>query len=345
MRTSFAFATLLLFGPALFADQVTLKNGDVITGTIVKKDGGKLTLKSDILGEVTMPWDAVTSIKSEKPVYVVLPTGQVNGTLATQGSELQVQSAAKSESAPLAKVGAIRDDSEQHNYERLLHPKWTELWGGYFDLGFSIARGNAYTDTLTTGFNAVRPTSTDKTTVFFNQIYSTAKISGVNSSTADAARGGISYDHNVNPKLFLNAFTTEEYDRFQNLDFRLVGGGGLGFHAFKNDKGFIDLAGGGDYSHSSYSTPSTTNLAEVYGGDDLGYKLGKGTSFTQAFRIFGAPSDSSYRMNFDVGASTVLRKWLSWQITGSDRYLSNPAVGRKSNDILLTTGFRVTFAH
>ncbi len=49
-------------------------------------------------------------------------------------------------------------------------------------------------------------------------------------------------------------------------------------------------------------------------------------------------------MNFDLGLATTLRKWLSWQVTGSDRYLSNPVFGRKKNDMILSTGFRVTFA-
>src|ERR1035441_1398453 len=35
---------LLLSWAALAADQVVLTNGDTITGTIVKKDGGKLTI-------------------------------------------------------------------------------------------------------------------------------------------------------------------------------------------------------------------------------------------------------------------------------------------------------------
>jgi len=51
-----------------------------------------------------------------------------------------------------------------------------------------------------------------------------------------------------------------------------------------------------------------------------------------------------YRMNFDLGTATTLRKWLSWQVTASDRYLSNPVFGRRTNDLLLTTGFRVSFA-
>jgi hypothetical protein len=50
-------------------------------------------------------------------------------------------------------------------------------------------------------------------------------------------------------------------------------------------------------------------------------------------------------MNFDVAAVTTLKKWLGWQVTISDRYLSNPIQpGLKKNDFLLTTGFRITFA-
>lgn len=52
-----------------------------------------------------------------------------------------------------------------------------------------------------------------------------------------------------------------------------------------------------------------------------------------------------YRLNSDLGTSTVLRRWLSWQLTFSDRYLSNPIPGRKSNDVLLTTGLRFAFQH
>jgi Protein of unknown function, DUF481 len=38
-----------------------------------------------------------------------------------------------------------------------------------------------------------------------------------------------------------------------------------------------------------------------------------------------------------------LKSWLSWQVTYSDRYISNPLTGLKGNDVLLSTGLRVTF--
>jgi hypothetical protein len=51
----------------------------------------------------------------------------------------------------------------------------------------------------------------------------------------------------------------------------------------------------------------------------------------------------SYRMNFDLTANTILRKWLTWNVTFGDRYLSDPVAGRKPNDVLYTTGVGVTF--
>ena len=50
------------------------------------------------------------------------------------------------------------------------------------------------------------------------------------------------------------------------------------------------------------------------------------------------------RINFDIGSATKLSKWLTWNLSLSDRYLNRPAPGRKTNDFLYTTGIGVTFA-
>jgi hypothetical protein len=43
------------------ADQVVLKNGDRVTGSIIKKGGKNLTIKTDSFGVVTTSWDQVGS--------------------------------------------------------------------------------------------------------------------------------------------------------------------------------------------------------------------------------------------------------------------------------------------
>ena len=177
-----AFAALIGF-PALAADQIVLTNGDTITGSIIKKDGAKLTVKSEFLGEVSMPWSAVKSIKSDSELSVVLPSGEtVKGKLASAGDQLQVVVGTQTTMAPLSGVSAVRNDAEQHNYERLQHPRFSELWIGNVDFGLALARGNSRTDTLTTAAAAARVTSTDKLSVYFNQIHGTARVNDLTST-------------------------------------------------------------------------------------------------------------------------------------------------------------------
>ena len=117
-------------------------------------------------------------------------------------------------------------------------------------------------------------------------------VNGQNADTAQAVRGGLEYDHNLTPRLFLNTFNDYEYDKFQNLDLRFVVGAGLGFHAVKTERSRLDLLGGADFNHSSFSTPLIRDSAEVYFGDDYNYKLSAATSFYQGFRMFNDLSNT-----------------------------------------------------
>ncbi len=344
-KLSFLLMLPLLAGLAR-ADQVTLKNGDRVTGKVVKKDGASLTFKSDVFGAVTIPWDQVTDLSSEEQLFVVLPDGNsVQGKLATSEQKLVVSTATTKEAVPLAETPAIRNADEQKEYERLQHPGLLQLWAGYVDFGASLARGNADTTTLTTTMKAARTTRTDRLGVYFNQIYSSATTDGISGTTAQATRGGWAYDRNIIPRMFMNVFNDYENDRFADLDLRVVVGGGLGYHAIKSERTRLDLLGGGDYSHEKYSTPETRNSGELYWGNDWTYRVSKIAALNQSFRMFNNLTETGeYRINFDVGLVTNLSRWLAWQLTYSDRYQSNPVGGLKQNDMLFTTGVRLTFA-
>jgi putative salt-induced outer membrane protein YdiY len=334
---------LLLLTFSVLADQVTLKNGDRVTGDILKKDAGTLTIKSTYMGTIAIPWDQVSDIKSDKPLTIVLPTGPVQGTVSTADGTLHVQG--RPQPVPLADVVAVRNADEEAAYEKLQHPGWGELWAGTAAVGLAGSAGNARTLTFTTGMKAARVTNTDKTSIYFNSINASAFANGVNSATAKAVRGGIAYDHNITSRLFVSAFNDYEYDRFQDLDLRFVLGGGLGFHAVKTERSQLDLLFGADYNRSTYSTPLTQNAAEFFGGNDYTLKLTGATSLVQSFRIFDDFQNTGmYRINFDVGATTKVSKWLNWNVALSDRYLHHPALGRKTNDFLYTTGLGITFA-
>jgi putative salt-induced outer membrane protein len=350
LRTKYACLLIVLasIDPSIASgDQVVMKNGDRVTGAIVKKDGKTLTIKTEQFGLVTASWDQVESIRVDKPLNVVLPDGKtVQATLATENGKVEVTTAAAKVALTPAEISTIRDAAEQHAYERLQSPGWTDLWAGAGAIGIAGTSGNAKTLTFTTNFAAARVTTTDKTSVYFNTIKASADANGKSADTAEAVRGGLAYDHNLGPRMFVNVFNDYEYDKFQDLDLRFVLGGGVGFHAIKHERATLDLLGGVDFNHSSFSMPSVTQKsAEAFFGDDYKLKWTSSTSFVQSFRMFNDLTNTgSYRANFDAGMVMKVGKWMTWNVTLSDRYLNHPAAGRKTNDLLYTTGLGVTFA-
>jgi uncharacterized protein DUF481 len=77
-------------------------------------------------------------------------------------------------------------------------------------------------------------------------------------------------------------------------------------------------------------------------GEEFDAKLSKRTAFTERFSFYPNLSHTGdYRFQLDSTLSTQVKKWLSWQSTLSDRYISYPPAGLKANDLLLSTGLRV----
>lgn len=345
-----AFVALLSFGSeSLYADQIVMKNGDRVTGSIIKKDDTSVTIKSAHFGTITLPWAEVDSAKADTPINIVLPDKTVTGTLEVAKDKVELTTGGTTRTIPPTDVVALRDAAEQRTYERLLNPGWMDLWAGNAHIGWAGTAGNAKTATFTMGSAAARVTRTDKTNVYFNAIKASALVNGVSAATAQAMRGGIGYNRNLKPRVFLNLFNDWETDKFQFLDLRTVLGAGLGYSAWKAERGRLDLVGGMAWNRERFSPANavafTRNGAEAYWGDDFSLKLSPRTSFVQSFRMFNNVQKSEqWRMNFDLGATTAITKWLTWNINVSDRFLNLPVPGKKKNDFLYSTGFGVTFA-
>lgn len=332
------------------ADQITLKNGDRLTGTVVKSDAKQLVFKSELAGQVTVPWEAVTGMTAG-PVYVGFKSGQVvvgEFRLSGDMAEMRTEQTGTLK-AGRANVEFIRSKEEQTLYEteidRYRNPRLVDLWTGFVDLGLSATRGNAITSNLATSAQATRVTSRDKIGVHFTSVYSSNRTSGVSLVTANAIRGGIGYDLNITKKVFAFGLTDIEYDEFQGLDLRVAPAGGLGWHLWKTDRGFFDLNGGASLNREFFVGGLNRTSGEALLGQEALYKLTAKTSFREKLVMFPNLTDrGNYRLNFDASAVTALWRWLGWQFTFSDRLLSDPAPGRKKNDLLFTTGFRLTFS-
>lgn len=335
------------------AEQVTLKNGDRITGTVVKSDGKTLVVKTDYAGDLNISWASIQDLSSDKKLYVATPDKKlVSGTVATQDADLVVATAQGGVHVPKATVGVIRSEGEQAAYEASLHPPLTRNWTGGLNFGFALSRGNSATKNLNLSLNAVRPTNNDKITLYANSLYSTNDKTGATPhTTANAILGGIRYDRNLTPRVFAFGAGDFQTDDLQFLDIRSILTGGLGFHAIKNDHTTLDLLGGANYTRESYSANGTISaltrsFAGLTLGDELSHKLGAASLFTQRFYYYpNLNNGGGYRTALDLGLSTKLNGWLGWQMGFSDRYTSNPVGVNLKNDVVFTTGLGLTFKH
>lgn len=328
------------------ADQVSLKNGDRLTGAIIRYDGGNLIVKSEFAGEVKIQWDAVERITSDRPLYVTSKDGRVYiGTVKSAGGIVEVQTS-NAGKVDLAKeiVLLIRSEEEHAAYEAALARQSQAVWGGSADAGLSAARGNTEALVISFGSQAARTTQSDKLSMYAALLFARDGTSGVSVTTAEAIRGGARYDRNISDGLFGFALADLERDRFQQLDLRLVLGGGLGYHAQRTETTRLDLFAGGSYNREKFTTGLMRNSAEALVGEELSYRLSDNASLAQRGVIYPNLSEfGEYRFAFDVTGVARLTERLGLQMTVSDRYQSNPLPGIKKNDLLLTAGINMTF--
>src|SRR5437868_8368450 len=203
MRRTFVVTllSLSLFSVAIYADQVTLKNGDRLSGVIVKTDDDTKTLliKTELAGDVTIKWEGVTAIESSQQLHLTLSDGRIIvGTVRTADGKFEVSTmdvgiVATGREA----IKSLRNDAEQAELDRLSHPRLRDYWSGLFDLGLSITEGNSSATALTIAGKASRIVPKNKLTVYYTQVYGKDSAESPSITTANAIHAGARDEFNL----------------------------------------------------------------------------------------------------------------------------------------------------
>lgn len=134
-------ASLGSFAPTIFADTVTLANGDRLTGEVTIINGGKLLLNTEFMGLLSIPTDQVTGINKDGKITVKTAAGdELIGTLDTVGDQQVVTTPTGQRSVAVTDVTrAYADYVNAADLDR--------SWDTRLDLGFLMTRGNSDTQT------------------------------------------------------------------------------------------------------------------------------------------------------------------------------------------------------
>ena len=332
--------------PSALADVVELKNGDRITGEVVRLQSGALLIKTESLGDVQVKWDAVERITASEVLYVRTQTAMVpvNGleltadglALATPDADVDLE---------LAAVESIISENELRALAKTDQNRSGHgLWSGSVDAGMNAARGNSDTTSLTLSLKTARVSEATRLTFNITSLQATNRTNGQTSTSANAIRSGVRYDLNLNDRLYTFGFATFESNRVQNLELRNVLGAGTGYRLFQTARGgVLDLFAGGSVNQEFFSEREDRRTAEFLVGQDFSAPLSSRTSVNGRFSFFPNLSVlGEYRAVLDSTANTKLNNWIGWQVTVSNIYVSNPPGTSRNNDLLVSTGIRVS---
>lgn len=351
---SFAMFTVLFFSccPEIFADQIVLKNGDRLTGKILKKDGETIVIETEFAGVVTISWPAVEKIISDQPLNIKLHDGkEVKGKVAAEDEKVEVETESGSK-VPIekAQIETVRNEEQQRLFEaamrRLQNPGFFQRWVGNIDVGFNLVTGNSKTRNFTLSSRAVRTTPRDRISLYANATRTRETIRGVDITTASTVLAGGRYDRNITPRIFAFGSVDLEHDGPAFLNLRTVLGGGIGYRLITTDAIQLDVLGGADYDHEFFRFGFRRRSAEILIGDDFRYRLNSRIQFTQRLRLHPNLEDSGrLRTNLQASMVTSLNRWLGWHISFTHRFDNRPFRSAETIDTFLSTGLRLNFGN
>ncbi len=230
-KVVFLLAVIMFAVNVLNADELRFKNGNVITGKIVKLTDGKLLFNSDIAGEIHVDVSRIQSLSSEEPVTVNLKDGtsfnqRLNisqaGRFTITGNE-----SIRTQDFSVEDIASINPPVKPE-------PKWT----GDLSLGITYTTGNTKSESVTGSANASKRTDNDRTTLSgdFAKSLKADDITGDNETIENWWRARAKYDYFFSEKLYGYVDARYEKDAVALLDRRVTVGGGAGYQWIESDE-------------------------------------------------------------------------------------------------------------
>lgn len=223
-------------------------------------------------------------------------------------------------------------------------PKQDGQWRGSLGAGLNVTRSTTNSLNLNLAADTVRATAQDQWNFGAGLLYGTSEdADGAETTSANQGRLGGRYAYNLNPRVFGFGSLDLNYDRLQDIDFRSVAAGGLGYRIINASLHRFEVSAGLTYNHTRYVN-ATDNFAELLLAEESNHQLSASTTFRQRFVVFPNLSDTGeYRLQLNVGLVTKITGSLNLTVTLTDNYQSNPQPGIERNELLFITGVSVDF--
>lgn len=335
--TSALVAALLLAvaAPAL-ADEILFLNGDRLTGKIVGAEGGKLTVKTDGAGEVTVDLAKVRTFSTDEPITFRIGDTTVRSR-ATAGPDGSVQ-VIPVEGGP-AQVIALKDVAQ-------INPPPVR-WTGSITGNLLVTQGNSETTNIGASLNAVRRGEHDRITLGAGYYYGTETDRDTDDTDTTVDNWFVlgKYDYFLTKKIFPYASVRAEHDSIADLNLRIIASLGVGYQWYETPTFNFFTEAGLAWVYEDYRHQDSDNHAAARLAYHVDWKPHKALLLFHNFEWLPSLDEpvDDYNLNADVGVrATIIQNFFA-EAKVEFRYDSTPARGREKDDVRYLVGIGWSF--
>ena len=321
----------VLFVSTVNADELLMKNGDRLQGTVISMSLGKLVFKTSYAGEITIKWDQVAKLTTEKPLEAYLRNEQtlIGRVVAQEDGTVVFHPADGSPSVhvPLAQVKSMERPKPPAGWE----------FGGNVSAGVSKETGNTNTEKYNLIANATISKLPHEIKLYaeFHKEWSKNKLS------KDNGLGSATYKRFLTKKWFVFGNGTAQMDKFKDLDLLGNVAVGPGYQFYRSRR--INLAAqiGPAYVYEKYTKPQSylngkSQRDYIAGYWALDFDMWFFDKFFQVFHHddflydFRDSTNWTVRTRTGVRIPMVMKLFASFQFKYD--YDNQPANGKKKDD-------------
>lgn len=277
------FLALLLFVVTALVPQaaeIRLKNGDRITGEIIKQEEGRVIIRSELLGELSIP-SALLLPEETKPA----PTPERPH---------------KEEGGRVAEKSPSEDGGGKHEAELSRFQHFCKNMKATVELGVNSQSGRKDALTISVRGEAEYKRNNNQYQLSGRYLYGEAN----NTLNTDRREAALRWRRQLQDRLFFQYNTAYLNDRIKGISTDFEQSGGLGYALIKNERHTLNTGAGltGQYREKSDGTERSSMLGDLF--EDYQLKLGKRLTFKQEGRIQFSETDHTSLVSQD-GAPTV----------------------------------------
>ena len=331
LRACVISVLVLLACAVAIADEVILTDGTRLIGQVQKLYEGKLTLKTELVGDLTVDVAEVQGISTETPLTVQMKTGERAIGALEYTSQTGQRILAEVPGTMALKLGDVNAmwlpgqvSPEVAEFQARL-AKAESPWSLRLEGGLDGQTGNTERVALNGRVEVRRTTERERLL-----LYSQVRFAHENGEdTVREVLGGVNLEADINRKWFGFAKLELEYDKFENLDMRTTAAAGIGYFAIREKDQELKFRGGVGYQHESFRDGTSDEGAIIELGMDYRKELAPWLLFNHATTYYPTFDIGDYRIVVENAGEIPLGTGTKWKLKLGVRnhYNSEPQTG------------------